>query len=74
MSTIPAFQSAYLGIQSGVQSAANSSAKIAAAGVNGGDLTTPVVELRQAELQVAASAKALQTSADMLGSLLDIQV
>lgn len=74
MSTIPALQSAYQGVQNGLQSAASSSAQIAAAGTSGGDLTTPIVELNQAELQVAASAKALQTSADMLGSLLDIRV
>lgn len=74
MSTIPALQSAYQGIQSGLQSAASSSVKIASAGTNGGDLTTPIVELKQAELQVAASAKALQASTDMIGNLLDIQV
>ena len=74
MATIPALQSAYLGVQSGMQSAARSSAEIASAGSNGGDLTTPLVALNQAELQVAASAKALQTSNDMIGSLLDISV
>ncbi len=74
MSTISAIQSAYQGIQTGQQSAAGSSAKIASAGTNGGDLTSQLIELNQAELQVAASAKALQTSTDMLGSLLDIQV
>jgi hypothetical protein len=74
MSTIPALQSAYLGVQSGIQSAAKSSADIAAVGSNGGDLTTPIIELRQAELQVAASAKALQASNDMVGTLLDITV
>ncbi|HET8807916.1 MAG TPA: hypothetical protein VFM76_06015 [Methylophaga sp.] len=74
MSTIPAMQSAYEGIQTGLQSAARSTAKIASAGTNGGDLTTPIVELKQAELQVAASAKVMQASTDMLGSLLDIQV
>ena len=74
MATIPAVQSAYLGVQSGLQSAARSSAEIASAGSNGGDLTTPLVALNQAELQVAASAKVLQTSNDMIGSLLDISV
>ncbi len=74
MSTISALQSAYQGIQTGLQSAASSSAKIASAGTNGGDLTTPIVKLSQAELQVAASAKVLQASTDMVGSLLDIQV
>ncbi len=74
MATIPAVQSAYLGVQSGLQSAARSSAEIASAGSNGGDLTTPLVALNQAELQVVASAKALQTSNDMIGSLLDITV
>jgi hypothetical protein len=67
-------QSAYLGIQSGVQSAAKSNAQIASAGTNGGDMVTPIVELRQAEIQVAASAKALQASSDMIGNLLDITV
>ena len=74
MSTISAMQSAYLGIQSGVQSAAKSSAQIASAGTNGGDMVAPIVELRQAEIQVAASAKALQASNDMIGNLLDITV
>ncbi|MDX1572859.1 MAG: hypothetical protein R3341_02445 [Methylophaga sp.] len=74
MSTISALQSAYQGIQTGLQSAASSSAKIASSGTNGGDLTTPIVELSQAELQVAASTKALQASTDMVGTLLDIQV
>lgn len=74
MATIPALQSAYLGVQSGLQSAARSSAEIALAGSNGGDLTAPLVALSQAELQVAASAKVLQTSNDMIGSLLDISV
>lgn len=74
MSSIPALQSAYQGIQNGLQAAAGSSSKIASAGINGGDLTSPIVELKQAELQVAASAKVIQTSTDMLGSLLDIQV
>ncbi len=74
MSTIPAIQSAYQGIQTGLQSAAGSSAKIASTGTSDSDLTTPLVKLNQAELQVAASAKALQTSTHMLGSLMDTQV
>lgn len=74
MATIPALQSAYLGVQSGLQSAAGSSAEVASAGSNGSDLTAPLVALSQAELQVAASAKVLQTSNDMIGSLLDIRV
>lgn len=74
MSTIPAFQSAYIGIQSGLQSAASSSAKIAATGATIEELTTSLVTLNQAELQVTAAAKALQTSSDILGSLLDITV
>jgi flagellar hook protein FlgE len=76
MSSIPAIQSAFNGVQSGLQKMQSNSLKIANANTteSSGDITEPLVNLLQNEQQVKASAKVIQTSDEMLGSLLDIKV
>lgn len=73
MSSIPAIQSSLNGIQQGMNSLKRTSADIAIAPVTGADLTSAVVQLSVDKLQVQASAKALQTSYDTLGTLLDLK-
>jgi predicted secreted protein len=73
MSTIPAFQSALTGIQTGMQSLNQNSFKIANA-QSSGDLTEPLVNMMIDKLQVQASSKVIEASSDMIGSLLDIIV
>ena len=76
MSTIPAFQSGLSGINSGLQSLNKNAATIASAGAmeSGSDITTPLVNMISDKQQVQASAKILETSNDMIGSILDIKV
>ena len=74
MSTIPAIQSAYQGIQNGMQSLNKNAFAVASESTKGGDFVTPMVDMNSDKLQVQASAKALQISSDTLGSLLDIKV
>lgn len=74
MSTIPAIQSAYQGIQNGMQSLNKNASAVASESTKGGDFVTPMVDMNSDKLQVQASAKALQISSDTLGSLLDIKV
>ena len=76
MSTIPAFQSGLSGINSGLQSLNKNSAKIASANAieSGSDITTPLVNMISDKQQVQASAKVIETSNEMLGSILDIIV
>lgn len=76
MSTLPAIQSAIAGVQSGLQSISNNSAKIANASSPGsnGDITEPLVNLLRDEQQVKASAKVIEAADSMLGSILDIKV
>lgn len=73
MSTIPAFQSALTGIQTGMLSLNQNSIKIANA-QSSGDLTEPLVNMMIDKLQVQASSKVIEASSDMIGSLLDITV
>ncbi len=40
--------------------------------VNSKDLTTSIVELKQAEIGAKANAKVIQTASDVVGSLLDV--
>lgn len=42
--------------------------------LDNGDITTPMVNLKEAELENAAGVKLLQTEKKMLGSILDIKV
>lgn len=76
MSTIPAFQSGLSGIQAGMQSLNRNAAKIANAETlqSGGDLTEPLVNMIRDEHQVKASAKVIEASSTMMGTLLDIKV
>lgn len=74
MSTIPAIQSAYQGIQNGLQSLNKNAFAVASESTKGGDFVTPMVDMNSDKLQVQASAKAMQISSDTLGSLLDIKV
>ncbi|HEX4910433.1 MAG: flagellar biosynthesis protein FlgE [Pseudomonadota bacterium] len=71
----PAFQSGIEGFQRATQRAAEASQQIAQAGTTQPeqDLVKPVVELKQAEQQAAASAKVIETENRVLGSLLDIR-
>lgn len=74
MSTLPAIQSAYQGIQSGMQNLQKNAFSIASESTKGGDIITPMVNMNSDKLQVQAAAKALQISSDTLGTLLDIRV
>jgi flagellar hook protein FlgE len=76
MSTIPAFQSGLSGIHKGLQSLDNNAAKIASAETfqSGADVTKPLVNMISDKLHVQASAKVIETSNAMLGSILDIKV
>ena len=76
MSTIPAYQSGLSGINSGLQSLNKNAATIASADAieSGTDITTPLVNMISDKQQVQASAKILETSNDMIGSILDIKV
>jgi len=71
MSTIPALQSGISGIQSGMQSLNRNASKIANSG--GSDLTEPLVNMMLDKQQVEASAKVVETSSSMIGSILDIK-
>ncbi len=76
MSTIPAFQSGLAGIQTGMQSLNRNAAQIASADTlqSGGDLTEPLVNMIRDEHQVKASAKVIEASSAMMGTILDIKV
>ena len=76
MSTIPALQSGLSGIQSGMQSLSRNVAKIADADAiqSGADLTEPLVNMLLDKQQIQASAKVVETSSDMIGSILDLKV
>jgi len=76
MSTLPAIQSGLSGIQSGLQSLNKNAAKIASAdtATSSADLTKPLVGLLQDKQQVQISAKVVETSYDLLGSILNIKV
>lgn len=74
MSINTAIQSSLNGILQGTQSLQRTSLNIANAPVNATDLTSAVVQLSQDKTQVQASTKALQTSYETLGTLLDLKV
>lgn len=76
MTTIPAFQSGLNGIHKGLQSLDNNAAKIASAETfqSGANVTEPLVNMISDKLQVQASAKIIETSNAMLGSILNIKV
>jgi len=77
MSTIPALQSGISGIQSGMQSLNRNATKIASSETiqsGGADLNEPLVNMLLDKQQVQASAKVVETSSSMIGSILDIKV
>lgn len=76
MSTIPAFQSGLNGINTGLQKLNRNASDIASADViqSGTDVTHPLVDMISNKQQVQASAKVIETSNAMLGSILDIKV
>ena len=70
---------ALLGIYKGLNQANEASTKLASADQLSNesstqDTMTNTVELKQAELQVQASAKVAQTASDIIGSIIDIKV
>jgi len=77
MSTIPALQSGISGIQSGMQSLNRNATQIASSETiqsGGADLNEPLVNMLLDKQQVQASAKVVETSSSMIGSILDIKV
>lgn len=75
MNSISAFQSGIAGVQSGVYGAAQNANQIARADqLSSQQLTQELVSLNANERQVQAAAKVIETSNEMIGSLLDIKV
>lgn len=74
MSSISAFQSGIAGFQSGTNAAAQNTADIARGSQSLEQLTTSLVLLDANYRQVAAAAKVIETSNDLVGTLLDITV
>ncbi len=76
MTTISAYQSAISGIQNGLQSLNQNVAKIASTNSieSISDLTEPLVGILSDKQQVEASAKVIEASNSMLGTILDIKV
>ena len=72
-----AFNSGLQGIQRGLSQTQKSANDIVDATVNKdstvGDVTRAVVDLRQAEQQVQASAEVVKTADQLLGSIIDIK-
>jgi len=71
-------QSALLGINNGLNQASSASQKLASSEQLNGeksnqDSTKELVALKQAELQVQASARVAQTAGDVIGSIIDIR-
>lgn len=63
------------GVQAGMQRANRAAGEIARAGTSaeGGDLATPIVDLKLSELQVKASAAVIKTADEVVGTLIDIK-
>ena len=76
MDTISALHSGVSGIQSGLKSFNQNADKIVKAGTTEpqNSVTDPLVNMISDKQQVQASAKVIQTSNNMIGSLLDIKV
>ncbi len=72
-----AFNNGLLGIQRGLAQTQKSANEIAGAGVSKdttvGDVAKAVVDLRQSERQVEASAQVVKTADNLIGSLIDIK-
>lgn len=75
MSSISVFQSGIAGVQNGVYGASQNAAQIARADqLSSQQLTQSLVQLDANQRQVEAAAKVIETSNEMIGSLLDIKV
>lgn len=63
------------GVQAGMQRANRAASEIARAGTaeQGGDLVTPIVDLKLSELQVKASAAVIKSADEVVGTLIDIK-
>lgn len=67
----------YQGVQSGLRLAQSAASEMANAGVADAtmsDISSAVVSLNQADLQVQAALKVTERANDMMGTLLDITV
>ncbi|MDH5357236.1 MAG: hypothetical protein OEY48_03650 [Gammaproteobacteria bacterium] len=75
MSTISAYQAGLAGIQSGIQGLNNNAAKIASTESLqfDADISQPMIHMISNKHQVQASAKVIETSNEMLGTILDIK-
>ena len=74
MADISALNSGLQGIQRGLERAKQSAAEIASAnkgGATAADLARPMVDLLAQRTQVQASAKVVETAADLIGTLFD---
>lgn len=75
MNSISAFQSGIAGIQNGIYGASQNANQIARADqLSSEQLTQALVQLDASKRQVEAAAKVVETSNEMIGSLLDIKV
>ncbi|NNC54373.1 MAG: flagellar biosynthesis protein FlgE [Pseudomonadales bacterium] len=78
MASITATQTGITGVQNGLEQAQRAALEIARVGTTGGeqkselaDLTAASVDLLEAQNQVQASAKVLNTAQDTLGTIID---
>ena len=76
MTDISALNSAFTGIQKGLEGMRKSASDITRAGttengLSAEGLTTAIVELKENQVQVQASAKVLKTVDETIGSLFD---
>ncbi len=75
MNSISAFQSGIAGVQSGIYGASQNANQIARADeLSTEQLTQALVQLDANKRQVEAASKVIETSNEMIGSLLDIKV
>ena len=74
MATSPIGQVGLQGVHDGLARAQGAASRIVESGIAGNldEVVAAVVDLKAAELQVAASAKIIQTDADTRGRLIDI--
>ena len=76
MKIVP-LDNALVGIQRGLTGAGRAVSQIAKAGQfnneNPTDLAKAVVQLQESKMQVQASARALRTADEMMGTLLDVK-
>ncbi len=75
MSTISSLTPAVMGVQRGLAAIQRDAHTIASATQPGNlaEITTPLVELKHYELQVAAAMKVARATDSMLGSLIDTE-